>query len=70
MPPEPVEAIKFHMEQNRLKQRDLAEVIGSASRASEVLGRRRPLTIDMIRSIHGQWGIPLESLVGTEQQAA
>jgi HTH-type transcriptional regulator / antitoxin HigA len=70
LPPNPVEAIKFHMEQNGLKQKDLAKVIGSPSRASEVLNQHRPLTIDMIRSIHGQWGIPLESLVGAEQQAA
>lgn len=67
---DPVEAIKFHMEQNGLKQKDLAAVIDSSSRASEVLNPRRPLTIDMIRSIHGQWGIPLESLVEAEQRAA
>jgi HTH-type transcriptional regulator / antitoxin HigA len=70
LPPDPIEAIKFHMEQNGLKQKDLAEVIRSPSRASEVLNQRRPLTVDMIRSIHGQWGIPLQSPVGTEQRAA
>lgn len=51
LPPDPVEAIKFHMEQNGFRQKYLADVIGSASRASEVLNRR-PLTIEMIKAIH------------------
>jgi HTH-type transcriptional regulator/antitoxin HigA len=69
-PPDPVEAIKFHMEQNALKQKDLAGVIGSASRASEVLSRHRPLTVQMIKAIHAAWSVPLESLIGAEDQAA
>jgi HTH-type transcriptional regulator/antitoxin HigA len=64
LPPDPVDAIKFHMEQNGLKQKDLAGAIGSVSRASEILSRRRPLTVEMIRAIHKQWGVPLESLIG------
>jgi HTH-type transcriptional regulator / antitoxin HigA len=64
LPPDPVEAIKFHMEQNGLRQKDLAHIIGSESRASEVLARRRKLTLQMIKSIHAAWSIPLESLVG------
>jgi HTH-type transcriptional regulator / antitoxin HigA len=64
LPPDPVEAIKFHMEQNGLRQKDLAQVIGSASRSSEVLSRRRPLTVEMIRAVHRAWAIPLSSLIG------
>ena len=70
LPPEPVEAIKFHMEQNALRQKDLAHVIGSESRASEVLNRRRPLTVQMIKAIHAAWLIPLESLVGAQEPVA
>jgi HTH-type transcriptional regulator/antitoxin HigA len=72
LPPDPVDAIKFHMEQNGLRQKDLAGAIGSVSRASEILSRRRPLTVEMIRAIHKHWGIPLESLIGAgaNEQAA
>lgn len=70
LPPEPVAAIRFHMEQNGLRNRDLAAVLGSESRASEILNRRRPLTVQMIRAIHEAWSIPLESLVGSGAQAA
>jgi HTH-type transcriptional regulator/antitoxin HigA len=70
LPPDPIEAIKFHMEQNGYKQKDLAGVIGSVSRASEVLNRRRPLTVEMIRAIHAAWSVPLECLIGTEDRAA
>jgi HTH-type transcriptional regulator/antitoxin HigA len=70
LPPDPVEAIKFHMEQNNFRQKDLAAVIGSASRVSEVLNRWRPLTVDMIGAIHSAWSIPLESLIGTRNRAA
>jgi len=70
LPPDPVEAIKFHMEQNGFRQKDLAGVIGSESRASEILNRRRPLTVQMIKAIHAAWSIPLESLIGAEHRAA
>lgn len=70
LPPEPVEAIRFHMEQNGLRSRDLAAVLGSESRASEILNRRRPLTVQMIRAIHDAWSIPLESLIGSDARAA
>jgi len=69
-PPNPVDAIKFHMEQNGFRQKDLASVIGSISRASEVLNRRRPLTVEMIKAIHAAWSVPLESLIGAEGRAA
>jgi HTH-type transcriptional regulator/antitoxin HigA len=70
LPPDPVEAIKFHMQQNGLRQKDFAGVIGSVSRASEVLNRRRALTVEMIRAIHAAWSIPLESLIGAADRAA
>ena len=62
-PPDPIEAIKFRMEQSGYSQKDLADVLGSAPRASEILNRRRHLTVDMIRQISDQWRIPAESLI-------
>lgn len=62
-PPDPVEAIKFRMEQQGLKQNDLAEYLGGKSRVSEILHRKRQLTIKMIRKLHKGLGIPLESLL-------
>lgn len=70
LPPNPVDAIKFHMEQNGFRQKDLAGVIGSISRASEILNRRRPLTVEMIKAIHAAWSVPLESLIGAEEPVA
>ncbi len=70
LPPDPIEALRFHMESNGRRAKDLARIIGSESRASEVLNRRRPLTLQMIRAIHSAWSIPLESLIGTKEQAA
>jgi HTH-type transcriptional regulator/antitoxin HigA len=70
LPPDPVEAIKFHMGQNAFRQKDLAVILGSESRASEVLNRRRPLTVQMIKAIHTAWSIPLEALIGVENRAA
>jgi HTH-type transcriptional regulator / antitoxin HigA len=70
LPPDPVDAIHFYMEQNGLRAKDLAGVIGSESRASEILHRRRPLTVQMIRAIHDAWSVPLESLIGTQKKAA
>jgi len=60
--PDPVEAIKFRMEQEGLKQKDLVDIVGSKSRVSEVLNRKRKLTIEMIRNLHRQLHIPIESL--------
>lgn len=61
--PDPVSAIVSHMEMRGLKQRDLANLLGSASRASEILHRKRMLNIDMIQRLHSQWRIPAETLV-------
>lgn len=61
--PDPIEAIKFRMEQMGYKQKDLAEIIGYKGRVSEILNRKRKLSLDMIRSLHEKLNIPLESLV-------
>jgi len=70
LPPDLVEAIKFHMDQNGYTQKHLAIVIGSTSRASEVLGGRRALSLAMIKAIHAAWAIPLNCLIGMEKKAA
>ncbi|MCU7373184.1 transcriptional regulator [Paucibacter sp. O1-1] len=62
-PPDPVEAIKFRMEQQGLSPRDLEPMIGRSNRVYEVLNRRRPLTLAMIRRLHAGLGIPAESLI-------
>ena len=61
--PDPVSALHAHMEMAALKQTDLAQVIGSRSRASEVLNRRRALTVEMIHKINREWKIPAEVLI-------
>jgi HTH-type transcriptional regulator/antitoxin HigA len=60
---DPIEAIKFRMEQAALTQADLARALGSASRASEILRRKRHLTVEMIRILSREWNIPAESLI-------
>ncbi len=60
----PVDAIRFSMEQNDRSQRDLAELLGSRSRASEILSGRRGLTLEQIKLLHVRWHIPLEALLG------
>ena len=62
--PDPIEAIKFMMEQNALKQKDLVEIIGYKSRVSEVLSRKRKLSLEMIRNLHEKLNISYESLMG------
>lgn len=61
--PDPIEAIKFRMEQMGLKQKDLAEVVGFKSRVSEILNKKRKLTLEMIRNLHLKLHIPTEVLV-------
>ena len=65
--PDPVEAIKFRMEQQGLKPKDLEPMIGKSNRVYEVLARKRSLTIGMIRKLHSGLGIPAHSLI---QEAA
>jgi HTH-type transcriptional regulator/antitoxin HigA len=62
-PPDPIDAIKLRMQQHRLSRRDLEGLLGGKNRVSEVLNRKRPLTIEMIRRLHSQLDIPAESLI-------
>ena len=61
--PDPIEAILFRMEQQNLSPRDLVPFIGSRSKVSEVISRKRPLSLSMIRALHDGLGIPAESLI-------
>lgn len=61
--PDPIEAIRFRMEQQGLSQRDLVPYIGSRSKVSEVLSKKRPLTLSMIRALHEGLGIPANALI-------
>jgi len=61
--PDPIEAIKFRMEQMGYNQTDLAKVIGLKSRASEILNKKRKLTLEMVRLLHDSLKIPTEVLV-------
>lgn len=63
-PPDPIEAIKFRMEQQGLTVSDLESAIGKSNRVYEILNGKRNLTLPMIRKLHCQFGIPTESLVG------
>jgi HTH-type transcriptional regulator/antitoxin HigA len=62
-PPDPIEAIKFRMEQLDLKPSDLAKILGGRSRVSEVLNKKRKLTVEMMRSLRKHLAIPAESLL-------
>lgn len=66
-PPDPVEAIKFRMEQLGITRKDLEASIGSRGRVSEVLNRKRELSLTMIRQLHHNFNIPLESLIGDNE---
>jgi HTH-type transcriptional regulator/antitoxin HigA len=61
--PDPIEAIKFRMEQQGLTVEDLVPVIGRKNRVYEVLARKRPLTLRMIEGLHNSFSIPAESLI-------
>ncbi|WP_194768439.1 type II toxin-antitoxin system HigA family antitoxin [Tamlana sp. I1] len=61
--PDPIEAIKFRMEQMGMKQKDLAEVVGFKSRVSEILSKKRKLTLGMIRKLNTTLHIPTEVLI-------
>jgi HTH-type transcriptional regulator / antitoxin HigA len=64
-PPDAIEAIRFRMDQLGMKRKDLEALIGGRGRVSEVLSRKRSLTLPMIRRLHRALQIPLESLVST-----
>jgi HTH-type transcriptional regulator/antitoxin HigA len=69
-PPDPVEAIRFRMEQAGLSRSDLVPLLGSRARVSEVLNRRRPLTVAMIRRLRQALGISADVLIGPEPSEA
>ena len=62
--PDPIEAILFRMEQGGLTVKDLVPSIGQPNRVYEILNRKRGLTLEMIRNLHRNLGIPAESLIG------
>jgi HTH-type transcriptional regulator / antitoxin HigA len=68
--PDPVEAIKFRMEQMELSPKDLVPMIGQLNRVYEVLSRKRPLTLKMIWRLHRELGIPAESLIKPDNRRA
>ena len=66
-PPSPIEAISFRMEQMGLTRKDLEPFIGSRARVSEVMNGKRPLSIEMIRRLHADLGIPAVALIGKSE---
>lgn len=62
-PPDPIEAIKFRMEQMNMNNSDLAKIIGYKSRVSEIFSKKRKLTLQMIRNLHDKLKIPYETLI-------
>jgi len=68
-PPDPIEAIKFRMDQMNLTRKDLEPMIGSRARVAEIINRRRSLSLPMIRKLHSELHIPLESLIYGGQTA-
>jgi HTH-type transcriptional regulator / antitoxin HigA len=69
-PPDPIEAIKFRMEQQNLTRRDLEEIIGTRTRIAEVLSGKRGLSIGMIRRLHERLGISAEVLIRPSRRRA
>src|SRR6185437_2071509 len=61
--PDPIEAILFRMEEQGLRQADIAAIVGGKNRASEILSRKRALTLAMVRALHEKLGIPSELLI-------
>ncbi len=61
--PDPIEAIRHRMEALGMDRKDLEPILGSRSRVSEILNRKRKLSIDMIRNLHAQMGIPASALI-------
>jgi HTH-type transcriptional regulator/antitoxin HigA len=68
--PDPVAAIRYHMDQNGLAPRDLIPFVGSRNRVYEILNRKRPLTLKMVWRLHKGLGIPAESLIKLDNRRA
>ncbi len=69
-PPDPLDAIRFRMDQQGLKDADVVKILGSRSHGYEVLRGKRPLTLTMIRRLHKKLKIPLASLIGRSEQSS
>ncbi len=67
-PPDPIEAIRFRMDQSGMGVKDLVPFIGPLNRVYEVLARKRPLTLNMIRRLNKGMGIPAEVLIGQAEE--
>ncbi|HLV81022.1 MAG TPA: transcriptional regulator [Chthonomonadaceae bacterium] len=63
LPPDPIEAVRYYMESRGITRRDLEESIGYQGRVAEVLNRKRPLTLNMIRRLHARLGLPADVLI-------
>lgn len=70
LPPDPIEAIKFRMEQMNLTRKDLEPYIGGRGRVSEIMNHHRNLSLNMIRNLHLNLSIPLECLINEVQLKA
>ncbi len=70
LPPDPIEAILFRLEQEQKTRADLTPIFGTRARVSEILGRRRALTLPMIRRLHRELQIPVAILVGEGDSAS
>ena len=69
-PPDPVEAIKYRMDQLGMTRKDLEDIIGTRTRIAEILNRKRGLSIGMIRRLHARLGIPAEVLIQPTRKTA
>jgi HTH-type transcriptional regulator / antitoxin HigA len=69
-PPDPISAIRYMMELKGYTQSDLATLVGSRQRASDILLGKRGLSMQMVRALHEKWGVPLEGLVSSSATAA
>lgn len=67
LPPDPIEAIKFRMDQSGLKKTDLARYLGGRNRSTEILNRKRSLSVRMMRALHSKLKIPAASLLAEAQ---
>jgi HTH-type transcriptional regulator / antitoxin HigA len=67
-PPEPIDAIRYRMETGGYTQADLGRLLGSRQRASDILTRRRSLTMRMAWKLHREWGIPAETLIAPQSR--
>ena len=68
LPPDPIDAIRFRMEQQGITRRDLAKILGSRARVSEVLNRRRGLSVSMVRNLHRDLHVPVEVLIAESKR--